>query len=191
MSNVQNKGLKTNSNACTISMCLNCWCRRLCHCFNFHLHFTERLRRKKINEGHCGSISKLISCLLCVLTDIHSEPHHPFKFLINRCSSVSPHQKVELRSRATMCWSSVSFSLLGGKKKMQRCAISIFFLSSILCECVSEACQKVCDMSGWRRGTAGRPSTLIEYWRSFEFSFPLGCSLRELAQRDKQHVLQD
>lgn len=189
MSNVQNKGLKTNSNACTISMCLNCWCRRLCHCFNFHLHFTERLRRKKINEGHCGSISKLISCLLCVLTDIHSEPHHPFKFLINRCSSVSPHQKVELCSRATMCWSSVSFSLLGGWGGCRGVQF-LFFSSPAYCVNVCRKhVKKFATCQGG--GTAGRPSTLIEYWRSFEFPFPLGCSLRELAQRDKQHVLQD
>lgn len=146
-------------------------------------------------RGAADPFRKLISCLLCVLTDIHSEPHHPFKFLINRCFSVSPHQKVELRSRATMCWSSVSFSLSLGRRKKNKKTAEVcnfyFFLTSMLCECVSEACQKVCDMSGWRRGTAGRPSTLIEYWRSFEFSFPLGCSLRELAQRDKQHVLQD
>lgn len=126
---------------------LNCWCCCLCHCFNFHLHFTERLRHRKNKWGALGSISKLISCLLWILPDIHSEPHHPFKFLINCCFLVSPHQKVGRRTRATLCWSFVGFSLaLAGKKKKEtetaEVCNSIFVFSSTLCECVLEACQK-------------------------------------------------
>lgn len=117
-----------------------------CHCFHFHLHFTERLGHKKINQGHYRSISKLISRPLWISPDIHSEPHHPFTFLINCCFLVSPHQKVGWRSSATLCWSFVGFSLALEKKRRVKETVevcnSIFVFPSTLCECVSEACQK-------------------------------------------------
>lgn len=112
-------------------------------------------------------------------------PHPPFKFLINCCFLVSPHQKVGRRTRATVLKLCGFLSRSWEKKKLQRCAI--LFLS-FPAHCVSvcrKHVRKVCDMSWWRRGTAGMPFMLSLNTGGVDSSFLLVCSLQEQAQRKK------